>query len=414
MNKIILSSLILAVGIGGAWFLWTTRDKPETVESKEQVALVNVMQIAPDTLAPTVVLYGRIETPNHATLRTPSLSVATEVTTVPIREGQLVTEGQVLVQLDDRDSQLTLQQRKADVSNIDAQISLEKQQHANNVQSVKHEENLLKLLEKNVERASKLKSQRVGSASALDDARQAVERQMLTLKNRRTSIRNHQARLAQLQAQRQRAIALRNATQLEIDRTRIVAPFAGIIAQVDVAIGDRVRSGDVLLSLYDNMALEVRAQIPRRFQGDVLTGLESGQPLTAHAQLDQNLIHLQLDRVAGEIQRNSGGIDGLFTVVEGSHFLRLGQFLNLALQLPVQPEVVALPYEAIYGKNRIYKLAEERMQAVIVERIGEQVLEDGSSQILLRSQELAAGDQVVITPLPNAVEGLKVQVSEVL
>jgi len=372
------------------------------------------MQIAPDTLAPTVVLYGRIETPTHATLRAPSLSVATEVVTVPIREGQPVTAGQLLVQLDDRDSQLTLQQREADVRNIDAQIKLEKQQHANDVQSIKHEENLLKLLEKNVERASQLKSQRVGSASALDDARQAVERQMLTLKTRRTSIRNHKARLAQLQAQRQRAVALRNATQLEIDRTRIVAPFAGIVAQVDVAIGDRARSGDVLLSLYDNMALEVRAQIPRRFQSEVFTGLASGQPLTAHAQLDRNLIRLRLNRVAGEIQRNSGGIDGLFTVVEGGNFLRLGQFLNLALQLPVQPEVVALPYEAIYGKNRIYKLAEERMQAVTVERIGEQVLEDGSSQVLLRSQELAAGDQVVITPLPNAIEGLKVQVSEVL
>ncbi len=48
------------------------------------------------------------------------------------------------------------------------------------------------------------------------------------------------------------------------------------------------------------------------------------------------------------------------------------------------------------------------MQAVIVERLGE--LSEGGrrSRVLVRSPGLADGDQLIVSHLPNAVDGLKV------
>jgi HlyD family secretion protein len=409
--KFILPPLILAIGIMGFRHMKETKPESKPIEIKEQAWTVTARPVIPTTLSPTVILYGRVESPRSATLRTPTFSLNNnaEILEVLVLEGETVRKGQLLVRLEDKDSILNLKQREADLADIEAQIALEKQRHANNIQALTHEEILLSLAKTSVERLRRLKQQRVSSQAALDEAQQAVERQALTVLTRRLEIKNHTARLAQLKAKQNRALALRDLARLEIARTQIVAPFTGVIADVAVAVGDRVRSGDILLSLYDNTALEVRAQIPSRYQGTILDALDANSQLFAQARVNDNPMRLQLDRVSGQINQDSGGIDGLFRVTRGSLLLRLGEFLTLFLNLPQQYQVVALPYEAVYGTNRIYKLIDGRMKGLTVERVGEQVFPAGKSQILVRSPELQRGDQVIITQLPNAMEGLKVR-----
>jgi HlyD family secretion protein len=411
--KFLLPLLILAIGISGFMYMQKTKPKNKPIEIEEQAYIVTVVPIIPTALSPTLTLYGRVESHRWATLRTPTLSLSAnvEVIKVAVLEGEKVKNGKVLIRLEDSDSSLNLKQREADLVDIGAQIELEKLRHANNLTALTHEETLLSLTRKSVERRRRLKKQRLSSQSSLEEAQQVVERQMLTITNRRLDIQNHKARLAQLQAKRTRALAMRELARLELARTQIKAPFAGVIAKVMVAVGDRVRSGDALLSIYDNTTLEVRAQIPTRYQDTVLNALAAGYSLKAYTQVNQKTIRLQLDRVSGQINPDSGGIDGIFRVKKGADLLRLGQFLTLALNLPRQNRVVALPFEAVYGTNRIYKLKDGRMKGLTVERVGEQMTADGKSYILVRSSELQQGDQVIVTQLPNAMEGLKVRLA---
>lgn len=51
------------------------------------------------------------------------------------------------------------------------------------------------------------------------------------------------------------------------------------------------------------------------------------------------------------------------------------------------------------------------MQGVTVERIGETRSAQGIREVLLRSLALTEGDDVVVTQLPHALEGLKVRVA---
>ncbi|HEC85197.1 MAG TPA: HlyD family efflux transporter periplasmic adaptor subunit [Thioploca sp.] len=411
--KFLLPLLILAIGFGGFRYMQKTKPKNEPIKIEEQAYVVTIVPVIPTALSPTLTLYGRVESHRWPTLRTPTLSLSAnvEVIKVAVLEGEKVKKASVLIRLEDSDSKLNLKQREADLVDIGAQIELEKRRHANNLTALTHEETLLSLTRKSLERRRRLKKQRLSSQSSLEEAQQAVERQMLTITNRRLDIQSHKARLAQLQAKRTRALAMRELARLELARTQIKAPFTGIIAKVAVAVGDRVRSGDALLSVYDNTTLEVRAQIPSRYQGTVLDALAAGYQLKAHTQLNKKTIRLQLDRVSGQINPDSGGIEGIFRVKKGTHLLRLGQFLTLTMSLPRQARVVALPFEAVYGTNRIYKLKDGRMKRLTVERVGEQVTADGKSHILVRSSKLQQGDQVIITQLPNAMEGLKVRLA---
>ncbi|MEZ5673563.1 MAG: biotin/lipoyl-binding protein [Thiotrichaceae bacterium] len=410
MRKIVLPIIILAVSIAVVMYLVKTRPEKKPIDTKERAWVVATQTVTPVDLSPSLSLYGRVESPRTSTLRSPTFSAtgSGEVVELAVLEGQTVKAKQVLLRLDDRDSKLNLQQREADIADIQAQLDSESVQHQNDIASVGHEETLLRLVQKSVDRATELEKRKLGSVSAADETQQAIERQYLSLNTRRTQIKLYDAKIQQLQAKLQRAMALRDAAKLELERTQIHAPFAGTVAKVEVAIGDRVRGGDALLTLYDNSALEVRSQIPLRYQGVILDSLANKQFLTATTLIDEHAVRLRLTRIAGQINKDSGGIDGLFTVEQGAAWLRLGQLLNLTLNLPETIGIVALPFEAVYGTNRIYKLQDNRMQGVVVERVGEKI-EAGQSRILVRSSELKQGDQVITTQLPNAMDGLKVQ-----
>jgi len=409
--RFFLPLLILAIGAWGFWQMYKTKPKSQPITTSEPAWVVSVVPVTPATLSPTVTLYGRLESTRTATLRAPTQSsnLNTEVVKVAVLEGKKVKKGDILIRLEDEDSTLNMKLSLADIAEVEAQIALERQRHANNLTAIAHEKTLLRLTQKSFERYKRLKKQRVSSQSSLDEAQQAVERQTLTIVQRRLDIKNHQPRLKQLQAKRTRALAQHEMARLELARTKITAPFTGIITEIFVAIGERVRSGDNLLSMYDNAILEVRAQIPTSYQDIILDSLAIGRKLQAYALVNKKQVLMQLERVSGKINPDSGGIDGLFRVKKGGSLLRLGQFLSLYLNLPKQAGVVALPYEAIYGTNRIYKLVNKRMKRLTVERVGEQILSSGKSQLLVRSPALQKGSQVIITQLPMAQNGLKVR-----
>ncbi|MCK5719757.1 MAG: HlyD family efflux transporter periplasmic adaptor subunit [Thiomargarita sp.] len=413
MKKILLPLFILLISFLVFKYMQATTSGKRSIKIEEQTWVVEVLTVKPDIISPSLNLYGRVESPTTVILRTASqsLNVNARIKQISVLEGHYVKNGQLLIQLENQDIQLNLKQKQADVTDINAQIKLQKQRYQHNLAALTHEKKLLNLKQKSLTRLQNLNKKQISSQATLDESQQAVEQQKLALLNRQLEIKNYAINLTQLQAKHKRAIAQRDLINLELMRTKITAPFDGIIAELMVAKTNRVRSGDALLSIYDTTSLEVRAQIPSRYQHIILAALETNYKLEAFAQLDNQQIKLQLDRLSGQINADSGGIDGLFSLNTGENNLRLGQFLYLTLNLPAQTNIIILPFEAIYGANRVYKLVDGRMQGITIERLGEQASSGKESLLLVRSSDLQAGDQVIITHLPNAINGLKVKVN---
>ncbi|MBT8439443.1 MAG: hypothetical protein KJO91_06920, partial [Gammaproteobacteria bacterium] len=77
--------------------------------------------------------------------------------------------------------------------------------------------------------------------------------------------------------------------------------------------------------------------------------------------------------------------------------------------LPEINNVYSVPVSSIYGTSRIYRVDENRLSAIQVEKMGMQSV-DGKQVVLVRSDQLKAGDEVITTQLPHAVSGLKVEI----
>jgi multidrug efflux pump subunit AcrA (membrane-fusion protein) len=198
--------------------------------------------------------------------------------------------------------------------------------------------------------------------------------------------------------------------QLELERCRIRAPFNGRIAKVLVSPGSRVRLGDALVQLYDTDAMVLRAQLPARHLPVVRQARQQGKELQVSGEIDAQPVVAKLLRLAGEVSTGSGGVEALFEIDSEADVLQQGRFVRLDLKLPAQSSAIALPFEAVYGTDRVYRVdADQRMRPVRVERLGETRGEDDRSLVLVRSTELADGDRVVITQLPNALDGLLVR-----
>lgn len=409
LKKVALPIIIIAIAVVG--FLLLKVSKPETAakERPEKAWLVDALDVTFKQVAPEITIYGRVETPRDASLKA---ALEADVINVDVLEGETVEAGQLLIKLDDTDVSLIQQQRQADLAETQALIDSENRRFERDKGLLANQKQLVALADNAVERAKKLEQSRLASRSALDEAQAAYEQQLLSLKQLQHDIYDHPARLAQLKASQQRAEALMKQSEVNIQRTEIRAPFNGRVANLAVALGDRVRPGDNLLAIYDLDNLEVRAQIPGRFISQVRQLLNQRQSLNATADVDGETVHMELHRLSGEVRQDSGGIDGLFRITDNHEPLPLGTFMELQLKLTKQDNVIEIPPSALYGLDRVYLIQDGHLKSVAVERVGEVTHADGQNSLLIRSKLLAEGDKIAITQLPNAITGLRVEVAE--
>ena len=404
----LLPLIILLVGIGGAVALVKSKPEREPLASEERAWNVAVSTLSLSANSPSLVLLGQVDSPRVATL---SAAIQADVVAVLIKEGIDVGDGQALISLDDREAALLLEQREAEVADIQAQMALEQERHGNDRLALAREKTLVALSRREVERAENLANRNVGSRSQLDVARSQAERQAMALESRQMTIREHTSRAARLDAQLKRALAFRERAALDLSRTRVTAPFAGRITDIHVAQGDRVSVGNSLLTIQDTTAVEIRAQIPLKRLEAIRQYLGHNQRIDAYALSDGRTINSTLERISGRVAKGRGGADAVFKVTTGGSWLQLGRTVELIVQLPPIANTAAIPHAAIYGTDRIFLLVDGRMQSTTIQRIGAVRTDTGETLALVQGESLNEGDQLIVTQLPNAIDGLKVRVA---
>jgi multidrug efflux pump subunit AcrA (membrane-fusion protein) len=412
IKNIVVPLLILL--LASAIFVGFVKSKPTigTLPIDEKVWGVEVMTVNPQRLAPQITLYGKVETPRYSQL---TAAITADVVNVLVKNGDLVSHGQLLVELDNSDNRLLLRQREAELAEITALIDSENARYQNDKNALQHDKQLLELAHQEYQRALSLERNKLSTQANIDTANQAVLKQRLALEARELAVADHTARLAQLQARLAKAQALRDSSKLDIERSKITAPYAGKIIAVKVAQGDRARTGNTLIELYDYNALEVRAQIPIQYLNDVQQTITDSSAQSsgsaAYTMYNNHKITLELDRLAGEISQGSGGQDCFFAIKAETKNLPLGKTLEIKLSLPAIDDVIAVPRSAVYGSDRIYRYDNERMVSHTVQRLGE-YHDNQQNLLLIKDPNLEPGQQIVTTQLPNAIEGLKVEILE--
>jgi multidrug resistance efflux pump len=409
LRRFLIPMAILAVALVIFFYMSKTKPESKPIEAAEKSWTVNTEQVQPAAWSAMLTLYGKVESLWSSKL---TAAINADVIEVLVREGDRVNKGDLLVELDQQDAHLALQQSTADVALARAKIAARKVRHETDLATLPRERKLLQLSADEVARLQGLTKKKVSSQSALDTARQAVERQAINVAKLRQSIDEQVPVMAELESGLARAMALQQKAELELARASIRAPFNARVAQVFASPGNRVRSGDALVEVFDTDALVFRALIPQRYLAVIHRAREDGHELEVSGMLDEQPLRGKLLTLGAQVSQGNGGVEALFEIQGDAAVLQQGRLLQLRLTLPQQAGLIALPHEALYGSNQVYQIDDEsRLRLLQVERVGETTTDNGEGRVLIRAPQLEPGSRVLSTQLPSAMNGLLVKLS---
>ena len=406
MSRKLLPLLMIALGIAGFLLLKATRPEPAEVSATERSWLVQVQKVNPTRATPVLPLYGEVVAPD---LQTITATLAGRIDRLPVREGQQVSEGDLLVALDSADIEPVLAQARAQVADLEAQVRSEQVRYRNDQRSLESEKAILDNARRQFERIQSLVERNLASRESLEAATDALARAELTLRIRERAIAEHPARLQSLEARLSQARASLSSAELDGERAVSTAPFDGMVTNLQVAAGDQVSRNQALLSIYPIQGLEVRARVPQMYLGELVDALAKGATLTATT--EDSGQRFELVRFAG--LSDPAGTEAVLELNGESGALRPGALQPLLLQRPARDNLITIPFSALYGADSVYIMTDDnRMQRVTVQRVGEALSENGERRLLIASEHLKPGMRLITTHLPNAITGLKVKLAD--
>lgn len=405
MFKRFLPLIILAGAVLGFVFLKITRPEPAQVSATERSWRVQVQTVELGTHTPVLPLYGEVVAPEQISV---VATLAGRIGERPVAEGQRVSAGDLLVALDAQDIEPALAQAKAQVADLEAQVRSEHVRYRSDQAALKSEQAILANARRQLERTRSLVDRNLASLENLESATDVAARAELTVSVRQRAIDEHPARRQSLEAKIAQAKASLATTQRDAQRSRVLVPFDGVVTGVQVAVGDQVSRNQTLLSVYAVKGLELRARVPDRYRAELQQALSAGKDLYAYS--DQRDVRFRLERFAGT--SDPAGTEAILALTGEASGLRPGALLPVSLERPEHSNTIAIPFSALYGADSVYLMtADSRMRRAQVERVGEAHTANGERRLLIAGEALEPGARVIVTHLPNALTGLKVDVA---
>lgn len=142
------------------------------------------------------------------------------------------------------------------------------------------------------------------------------------------------------------------ASQATLDRMRIRAPFSGQVGIRNVYLGQYLQPGTNIVRLEDTSMMKIRFTIP---QTDIAK-LKIGQSL--HIYVDaypKQPFQGTISAIEPVVNAQSGVVQIQASVPNSDGYLRSGMFAKVQVQLPIQPEQIAIPQTAVnftlYGQT---------------------------------------------------------------
>ena len=404
------TKILVAIGAGVALVstgLVAFAPEPSHRPAAETALPVASMVAELGTWSPEIGLFGRVETPNAATL---NAQLSATVASLEAREGDRVAEGEALVQLDETDARLLLRRREAELVEARADLAALEIAGGDDRRVLGHQEKLHELALNKVARHQQLREQGSISQETLNAVLQESHSQAIALSRQRNQVQSLEHRLARARAHVDRAEAALEEASVALERTRIRAPFPGRVTRIMVAPGELVSPGLAVAEIYDDSALEIRVQIPDAHLPALQNALAAGAKPAARIDFGSYRGEGWLDRLAGAVGKGQSGVDGLVRLHAGTAPPNLGRAVNLRITLPAIPNAVAVPVQAVYGQQRLFLVEDGLLVGIDVERLGEITNAEGHLELLVRAEALQDGTRVLTSQLSNAVTGLRVRV----
>ncbi len=323
---------------------------------------------------------------------------AGRITEVLVREGQRVRRGQLLVKLDDRELRLSLEEATSRYLQGLAQLAVEEEGYE---ESSAAERDLaerraeLERLERagEITREERLDRELELGMDAVRDG--AYRRELLEVRSGLAAARAEAARL-----------------EIELERTELRAPFAGVVSGMELDKGENVQVGQMAMRIVDDVNIEAAVGV---LESD-LAMIEVGKPALLEVPALRRSIPLQVDVIDPEVAADTRTCRVLLRMSSAEHRVKPGMFVRASIAGEVFEDRLLVPREAIVtrdGRPVLFKVEDDRALWVYVQlgRQNEDLVEIARVD---QGGPLDPGTEVVVSNHLTMTHNAKIRVKETI
>ena len=257
-RKKLIIGLVIVIGLAAVIYANLNTNRSTGVE-------VETEKIARHDLEAIVSASGKIRPQRSVNVSAETMG---KVVGLAVNEGDVVKQGQFLLQIDPRNLQTQVNSREASLAAAQSQL-VETQKSIDNARTN------LRVAEDNLTRQRELFKAGLTPRETLDRAESDVKLRLSDLSQREQSLKTQQTRIKQDEA------ALENA-QFDLNKVRLVSPINGIVTRRNIEEGETVvvgtmnNAGTVLLTIADLSVIETEVEVD---ETDI-PFIQLGQPAT--------------------------------------------------------------------------------------------------------------------------------------
>ena len=377
-----MAVLVVAGYVGFA--IIESRPVPETQAVEAVLPLVETMDVTYSNVRLRVTAEGTVA-PRTETEFVPEVFGRVMEIAPSLVVGGFFEEGEVLLRLDSREYELAVTRSRASIAQAELRLETERQ-----------------------------------------EAAVAMEEWELLGAGRPGSLAMREPQIAEAEAALASAEAALQQAEYDLERTVVRAPFAGRVRSKRVDVGQFVQRGNSVATLYAVDAVEIRLPIPDRelqFVDLPLAYRDDGgsEPVAGPAVILRSEFAGKQHEWRGTIVRTEGEIDPRTRMVHAIARvedpyarsedalrppLALGMFVEAEILGRSSGQVAILPRSVLRGADQVLVVDDTgvlRFHPVEIFRMER-------DRVMVRSG-VEEGDRIVVSPLENAVNGMRVRVT---
>ncbi|KEI70097.1 efflux RND transporter periplasmic adaptor subunit [Endozoicomonas elysicola] len=387
--KIIAPCLVLVLGAAAASYYLESKPRIRARKGQTVARLVQTHTVQTESARPVITGNGQVRAIHEVNLRS---RLKGEITRLPDQyiPGGQISRGEVLLQIDPRDHELAIQKARAGVAKAQATLEEEKGRH----------------------RVARLEYELSGN----------------TLSDNEIALVLRKPQLAEAEASLKRAEAELTEAQIDYERTHIKAPFDGQIRARHVSIGSVIQENTNLFDLVATDAFWLEVSLPAQYL-TWLTFPASGENTTVN-ECKGSRVHIRNTVSWPEDMYRQGCLVSLLPelddkvrtatiLVEIKDPLSLkpdnrdkpkilvNEFLQAEIRGHQIDHVVSLPRRLLQQGNRVWLMdGDNKLESREVS-----IAYHGRDDVLINGG-LVAGEKLVTTSLPGAIEGIALRTDE--
>ncbi|MGD8494057.1 MAG: efflux RND transporter periplasmic adaptor subunit [Desulfobacterales bacterium] len=406
---VILAAILIAT------VLVILRPKAERRVVEDKGRLVEVFAARAEKVQMVIEAYGTVK-PREELLLVAEVRGQIVATDPTFEEGNFITRGTRLIQIDPRTYELDVQRTKVQIKQAQAEIKRLEQEVLNLQARIKIAQSDVALAKNEYFRLKKLIDRKVIAQSTLDK----TEQQYLASQERLQALENQLAltgpQKEQLLAQRDMAKVMFETAKLDLERSAIIAPFDGWVLAKTIEVGQHVTIGQSMGRIYSTGELEIEVRIPVKdfkwLPADMNGGARIEADVIFENQGAQMLWNGQVTRVKAEMDDKTRTlpviieVDALSDSGENSNALRLrpGMFVTARIKGKAVSQAFVLPRHLVYPGDRVYTVEGDRLKIKSVD-----ILRAYKDSVIV-SQGLSDGERIIKTPLSDVTDGMLVRI----